>query len=191
MLKYFKSCNKSSRYPLLKKGNTLLFDKVIFLLIILLNLYFFFFMFIVFLFIIFKTCFFASFSFLIRIFLYQSVQILRIMFVAVFILTEFLHFNYQWHIQMKFRQSSFRKTVECWGGWGRGGGCCEPPVGLGESTGGGPGSSTAFLIQNTSFILNLLISMMLIIQHLQWSYVNQKQTSFNKIYCVANYKQTS
>ena len=45
-------------------------------------------------------------------------------------------------------------------------GGCEPPVGLGQSTGGGPGSSTVFLIQNTSFILNLIISMMLIIQYL-------------------------
>ena len=54
------------------------------------------------------------------------------------------------------------------GSWGRGDGWrvgyCEPPVGLGQSTGGGPGSSTVFLIQNTSFILNLIISMMLIVQ---------------------------
>ena len=46
------------------------------------------------------------------------------------------------------------------------GGCCEPPVGLGQSTGRGPGSSAVFLIQNTFFILNLIISMMLIIQYL-------------------------
>ena len=39
-------------------------------------------------------------------------------------------------------------------GWG---GCCEPPVGLGQSTGWGPGSSTVFLIQNTTFILNLIV----------------------------------
>ena len=48
----------------------------------------------------------------------------------------------------------------CGGGWW----CCELPVGLGQSTGGGLGSSTVFLIQNTSFILNLIISMTLIIQ---------------------------
>ena len=43
--------------------------------------------------------------------------------------------------------------------------CCEPPVGLGQSTGGGLGSSAVFLIQNTSFILNL-ISVTLIVQYL-------------------------
>ena len=36
-------------------------------------------------------------------------------------------------------------------------------VGLGQSTGWGLGSSAVFLIQNNSFILNLIISMMLII----------------------------
>ena len=44
------------------------------------------------------------------------------------------------------------------------GGFCEPPVGLGQSTDGCPGSSAVFLTQNTSFILNLVISMTLIIQ---------------------------
>ena len=47
-----------------------------------------------------------------------------------------------------------------------GGRCCETPVGLGKSIGGGPGSSAVLLIQNTSFILNLIISMTLIIQNL-------------------------
>ena len=50
--------------------------------------------------------------------------------------------------------------------WGVGGGYCEPPVGLGQSTGGGLGSSAVFLIQNTSFILNLIVSVTLIIQYL-------------------------
>ena len=37
------------------------------------------------------------------------------------------------------------------GMWEEGGrGCCEPPVGLGKRTGGVPGGSTVFLIQNTS-----------------------------------------
>ena len=63
--------------------------------------------------------------------------------------------------------SGFRKTG---GHQGLGGGGrvehCEPPVGLGQSTGGGPGTSTVFLIQSASFILNLIISMTLIIQYL-------------------------
>ena len=66
---------------------------------------------------------------------------------------------------MKFGHSGFRKTGGHQG-FGGGGGrveCCEPPVGLGQSTDGGPGTSTVFLIQNASFILNLIISMMLII----------------------------
>ena len=60
------------------------------------------------------------------------------------------------------------KRAGIWGeGAGAGGrGCCEPPVSLGQSTGEGPGSSTVFLIQNTSFILNLIVSMRLIIQYL-------------------------
>ena len=53
-----------------------------------------------------------------------------------------------------------------WAGWGGGGGCCEPPIDLGQSTGWGPGTSAVFLIQNTSFILNLIISVTLIIQYL-------------------------
>ena len=81
----------------------------------------------------------------------------------------------QWHIQTKFGHSSFKKTGGHLGGW-VGGGCCEPPVGLGHSTGQGPGSFAVFLIQNTSFILNLIISVMLIIQYL-------KQTSFNNKLC--------
>ena len=36
-------------------------------------------------------------------------------------------------------------------------------MGLGQRTGGGPGSSAVFLIEITSFILNLIISMTLII----------------------------
>ena len=56
-----------------------------------------------------------------------------------------------------------KKQVAIWGlvGAGR---CCEPLVGLGQWTGGGPGSSTVFLIQNASFILNLVIFMTLKIQ---------------------------
>ena len=46
---------------------------------------------------------------------------------------------------MKFGPSGFKKT-----GGHLGGRCCEPPVGLGQSTGGGLGSSAIFLIQNTS-----------------------------------------
>ena len=37
------------------------------------------------------------------------------------------------------------------------GGCCEPLVHLGQSTGGDPGSSTVFLIQIISFVLNLIM----------------------------------
>ena len=66
--------------------------------------------------------------------------------------------QHQWRIQMKFGHSGFRKT----GGYLEGRGCCEPPVCLGQRTGGVPGSSEVFLIQNDSFILNLIISMMLL-----------------------------
>ena len=58
-------------------------------------------------------------------------------------------------IQTKFGHSALRKT----GGRLGGSGCCEPPVGLGQSTGGVPGSSAVFLIQNTSFIFDLIITM--------------------------------
>ena len=62
------------------------------------------------------------------------------------------------------------------------------PVGLGQSTGGGPGSSAVFLIQNISFILNLTISVNININILfflkrssniiQYSYMYKKKNTY-------------
>ena len=62
----------------------------------------------------------------------------------------------------------------------REGGCCEPPVGLGQSTGWGPGSSKVFLIQNTTFILNLII----IQCHNSISIKNLNKSKTNKYSCI-------
>ena len=75
---------------------------------------------------------------------------------------------------MIFGHSGFRKT---------GGQYCEPPVGLGQGTGGGPGSPEYFLYFKFSHIYDAHNSISLI----KLSKSNTSQ--FQQISCVANYKK--